>query len=1369
MLMATLDALDKGRRGVVAVVKELDDLVPGVTASDRRQANGFKLSDIKKNYDENLGAGDLTDTGNKWLNRGIGLAGDLALDPLSYATLGIASGTKKAASGAARLTKGRKTAQDVAREALEAGDRELAERVMSRGRRGSVNALSAEEAAAYGLRQGPTVGLGKARVAVPKGDVLARTVSDVLAKSGATTKLAKTSVGTGLAAGLKTLSPLERMIARDANRALRLQAKGTKAAAMTSLNRIVQEAGGSYDAARIRDSIEGVGAPDALGSRITQTLDDVHAWASQMLGRELPRRENYLSHRLDDEAKAMKGDSTGARKGKTPTVLKQRGHQAGDVFYGQVLKDGSISEMNRIFRAATGRTHNYWEDDPVKIAKQYIEDLTTMVARSEEAFATEAIARTGRGGDAPLREVIPSATKEARREVKELDKTAAQLTDKLDKARTELKGAQAGARLADSEAQARVRDANLLAQGGNPAISKAADDYVRRAGLPPITPVDRTLRVNDQFAAQVAKAYDDLPMVDPAAEPAYRAMVEETKRQFEYITRELKIKVQMVDVDPYKTAEEMMADIKQNKTLKVYKTAGEQLHPFLSPEENDMFRAVHDFFGHAHAGNKFDRHGEEVAYRLHSQMYGPEARKAMATETRGQNSYLNYAEENVARRARGERAEFPVQKAALLPDEMIGAMPSGVAQAVPEGTLPGLLGTIPDLKTRRAALLAAAGRDTTKASDELIRLTGAVRLEGQETLGEQAFLIPSTGQVVPERNIVSHVDAALQIADLKERRLAASADVAAKLRPQVAEAARTVDPVFIARDAEALADAAADNAKKLDIISAVPISKDKLRVEAFKRAEAERLFREDAQRLYDEAARLRAAGDDEMANIAALEAQARQIEADLTDLDKKWTKAMAKAGDVRYVNDLHAMMAQGLAQLADGRFAEPWVADAAKQLGDAMTPANVGRLIKEFDRISGWWRASALLSPGYHGRNAFGGMFNNMLAGMDWARYPEYRRTLKQYKAGGVEGIKDPTLREAWRAAEANGLLGGEDISDVTKLIGKEGGHIVGRQNPLFQYNFKVASRVEASLRMPLFVDAFVKNGGNVDSAMDSVMRYHFDYDDLSKIEREVGRRAFGFYTWARNNLPLMMAEMADSPGKFTRYSHLKRNMELGQEEDPQKPGYFNKLMAIAIPGAKWSGQQIYWAPDLPFISAAGTAGEGYAGLLSNLNPLIKTPLETVTNRKFFENRNFSDSLRPGPSDPIFGTVLQVMARLPKGIPGVPKVYRGKDGSVLIDEREMNKIESMLPMLSRLRRLYPSEEKYQERALTSWLSFAFGIGARTLDESMRGGEMARRKEQAQKQERRQAVIEGGKRLADLEAAERQARAIKLAQEGRTGR
>lgn len=51
---------------------------------------------------------------------------------------------------------------------------------------------------------------------------------------------------------------------------------------------------------------------------------------------------------------------------------------------------------------------------------------------------------------------------------------------------------------------------------------------------------------------------------------------------------------------------------------------------------------MHDAFGHGIRGNSFGALGEEVAWGSHAQMYSPLARIAMTSETRGQNSFVNY-------------------------------------------------------------------------------------------------------------------------------------------------------------------------------------------------------------------------------------------------------------------------------------------------------------------------------------------------------------------------------------------------------------------------------------------------------------------------------------------------------------------------------------------------------------------------------------------------------------------------------------------------------------------------------------------------------------------------------------------------------
>lgn len=170
---------------------------------------------------------------------------------------------------------------------------------------------------------------------------------------------------------------------------------------------------------------------------------------------------------------------------------------------------------------------------------------------------------------------------------------------------------------------------------------------------------------NPRRGARIAAAYMAAPVSDPAALPAYRMFIQETARQFEFMTEPrrrggLGLEVEVCPVDPYPDAATMTYDVAEHGHLQVYATrAGDNKHPVLTDDENDMFRAVHDYFGHAAIGRGFDRHGEEAAWLHHGGMYSRLARRALTTETRGTNSTLVYF-------YRGRR--FPEQKAMLLPE-----------------------------------------------------------------------------------------------------------------------------------------------------------------------------------------------------------------------------------------------------------------------------------------------------------------------------------------------------------------------------------------------------------------------------------------------------------------------------------------------------------------------------------------------------------------------------------------------------------------------------------------------------------------------------------------------------------------------------
>lgn len=173
-----------------------------------------------------------------------------------------------------------------------------------------------------------------------------------------------------------------------------------------------------------------------------------------------------------------------------------------------------------------------------------------------------------------------------------------------------------------------------------------------------------TVRADPRLGRLIAAAYMAGPVIDEGARRAYRAFAAETGRQFDLLTGPVRhgglgLEVQVSADDPYADAAAMVADVRRSRRLNVYSTrASGTSHPFLTDDENDMFRAVHDAFGHAASGGAFDADGEEAAWRAHRRMYSTLAGWAMTTETRGQFCAMLHHFGGL---------RFPEQKAFLLP------------------------------------------------------------------------------------------------------------------------------------------------------------------------------------------------------------------------------------------------------------------------------------------------------------------------------------------------------------------------------------------------------------------------------------------------------------------------------------------------------------------------------------------------------------------------------------------------------------------------------------------------------------------------------------------------------------------------------
>jgi hypothetical protein len=228
--------------------------------------------------------------------------------------------------------------------------------------------------------------------------------------------------------------------------------------------------------------------------------------------------------------------------------------------------------------------------------------------------------------------------------------------------------------------------------GPNATAKDAAEDYMAGAGRQ-YRPARSYAPVVLERAQRIAQAFEDMPHApdDPEVKAAYDAMIKETLDQWNEI-KKTGLKVDFIEGDdPYGSPMNALRDIHDNNHLWVFPTddgfggslssdvdiSGNPLLQVVEGETingkpvraNDIFRIVHDYFGHAKEGVGFRAPGEENAWRAHAALYSPEARRAMTTETRGQNSWVNYGPFGEFNRTAGPgETQYAPQKIGLLPD-----------------------------------------------------------------------------------------------------------------------------------------------------------------------------------------------------------------------------------------------------------------------------------------------------------------------------------------------------------------------------------------------------------------------------------------------------------------------------------------------------------------------------------------------------------------------------------------------------------------------------------------------------------------------------------------------------------------------------
>ena len=218
---------------------------------------------------------------------------------------------------------------------------------------------------------------------------------------------------------------------------------------------------------------------------------------------------------------------------------------------------------------------------------------------------------------------------------------------------------------------------------------EAKNRYLEKAGLPQRRQAEY-VKVDEALATKIAEEYEkaEHKPTDPLVRESYDAMIKETLAQWQEI-KATGLKVEFIkpgQANPYPEGPKQVHDDIRSGHMWVFPTdlgygmddKGRTDNPMLEKVgekvgdhdmvANDVFRIVHDYFGHSLEGAGFGARGEENAWQAHVRMYSPLAARAMTAETRGQNSWVNYGPHGAANRANQKETVYAEQKITLLPE-----------------------------------------------------------------------------------------------------------------------------------------------------------------------------------------------------------------------------------------------------------------------------------------------------------------------------------------------------------------------------------------------------------------------------------------------------------------------------------------------------------------------------------------------------------------------------------------------------------------------------------------------------------------------------------------------------------------------------
>jgi len=348
--------------------------------------------------------------------------------------------------------------------------------------------------------------------------------------------------------------------------------------------------------------------------------------------------------------------------------------------------------------------------------------------------------------------------KEAKAQAKIAEKAAKRAADKDAKKEAKAKGVVSSTTPTEGTVQEVAPTERSAFNEGVAEVQKNAEEYKkankinRRSSL-------SVPKLFEKVSKMMSKAYE-LVKNEPnqaAVKRAYDAMMSETMTQYDFIVgKGLNVIKHTGTGEPYANSKDMLKDLRENNTLKFLpnevafgneptsaadniglQPSGRKLPDGYELTNSEVFRIVHDYFGHGILGNQFGPIGEENATLQHLDLYSSEAAPAVIFQTRGQNSWVNFSGENTrAAELRKEAKELIKQGKNVEAKKLLAEADKIFKFAEPK------IGIFPDIfnfkkyeTARRINEQEAVNSRADKGTNDLSRLLGKYSKESRRTRG----------------------------------------------------------------------------------------------------------------------------------------------------------------------------------------------------------------------------------------------------------------------------------------------------------------------------------------------------------------------------------------------------------------------------------------------------------------------------------------------------------------------------------------------------------------------------------------------------------------------------------------------------------